>query len=290
MSTNAEDALASVSVMRMKEETDYRCADYITQFSQSHPHEYGVDEICRKLMAEWCIKVVDRCAFTRDTAAIAMNMLDRFLMTEQGLCAMKDRNIFQLASMTCLYTAIKVHESEALQPKTIVQLSRGIFSVKEIEEMEVKILFAIKWRTSPPTALAFVQHFLKAVPHGSLNGGDHKVIFELAKIQTELTLSDYSYVCKNASSIAYAALANSIAFLEMKGGKGFLEVLAILIEIDEEEVFMIQKHFEKHVQDYDVFAVKTVSQQAQSEDSPKTTASTSVGGQSSPREVRVFDQ
>ena len=231
------------------------------------------------------MKVVDRCSFARDTASIAMNMLDRFLNTPQGSDALGNRNLFQLASMTCLYTAIKVHESEALQPKTIVQLSRGMFTVKEIEDMELKVLFALHWRTSPPTAWAFVQHFLAAAPHESEE--QHQQLLKLAKLQTELTIVDYGYVTKNASSIAYAALANAVCILGIAKPE-FMEVLFILLEMDGEEVNIIQGDLMKQVQQQHEAQVVVVKKTLRQLDVSKSRASD--GGHSSPREVCSVNQ
>jgi hypothetical protein len=296
MKMTCQDALSSISVMRRKEETDYRCEDYILNFSLSTTSGNNndvVDALCRKLMADWCLKVVDRCHFMRDTAAIAMNLLDRFLMTEAGaVTALANRNIFQLASMTCLYTAIKVHESEALQPETIVQLSRGIFTVKDIEQMELSILFAIQWRTNPPTALAFCQYFMEA--SGAVEGDKKQELLQLAQTQTEMVINDYSYVWKDASSIAYAALSNAVELLSIKDT--FLHVLANLASIDKVAARGIQMDLKARLLDQ-----QDATPSCSSVHSETTTAATTVktamaqgasnsGQHSSPREVRFVDQ
>ena len=279
---NREDALASVLAMRHREASDYKCGDY---FHRSKGSSDGVDEICRRLMADWCMKVVDRCSFARDTASIAMSMLDRYLDTPQGSGALKNRNLFQLASMTCLYTAIKVHESEALQPKTIVQLSRGMFTVKEIEEMELKVLFAIQWRTSPPTAWTFVQHFVTAAaPQES--DEHHQQLLKLATLQTNLTLVDYSYVTKNASSIAYAALANAVEIIGIANPE-FMEVLPIVLEMDPEEVKHIQGDLRRQIQQQHAAQVVVATKKLRQLEVSKTRAS---DGHASPREICSINQ
>lgn len=279
---NCEDALASVLAMRQREATDYRCGDYIPRSKGSSD---GIDVVCRRLMADWCMKVVDRCSFARNTASIAMSMLDRYLNTPQGTDALRNRNTFQLASMTCLYTAIKIHESEALQPKTIVQLSRGMFSVKEIEDMELKVLFAINWRTSPPTAWTFVQHFLAVAPQELEE--HHQQLLKLAMLQTNLTLMDYAYVTKNASSIAYAALANAVDMLGIENPE-FMEVLPILLEMDREEVKHIQGDLRRQIQRQHEAQVVITTKSLRQLEVSKTRASDS--GHSSPREVAMVDQ
>lgn len=282
-----QDALATIAVMRTKEETDYRCEDYITNFAQSHENGTSplvVDRVCRKLMADWCLKVVDRCSFTRDTATIAMSMLDRYLANDAT--ALVNRNVFQLASMTCLYTAIKIHESEALQPETIVQLSRGIFSVKDIEAMEVSILFAISWRTNPPTPLTFVQYFLEALT--GISQEQKTTLLELAKVQTEMTIADYSYVCQNASSIAFASLANAMKMLHIPSS--VLDVLANLANI--EEVATIQRDLSQRMQQQEGTEIMSAATTTTVRASPVKAMQQQQqqSGHSSPREVRAVNQ
>jgi len=194
--------------MRLKEE-DYKCEDYFSKFENDCPNpSTAVDETCRKLMAYWCYQVVDRCQFSRDTVAIAMNMLDRFLASPSGHHVLKDRHVFQLTCMTCLYTAIKVHESEALMSsKTIESLSRGKHSEKDIETMEMDVLFAIRWKCHPPTALGFVQYLLEV--HTPLSEEERLQMYNMTKLQIEWTIIHYKYsIHEKASTIALAALAN----------------------------------------------------------------------------------
>lgn len=285
MKMTAEDALATVSVMRMKEESDYRCEDYVTLFAQSHS-EHAEAVLCRKLMAEWCLEVVDQCGLQKETAAIATNMLDRFLATQKGTKeVLKSRYLFQLASMTTLYTAIKVHEPEAVTPETCVRLSRGVFTVQEIEEMEVTILSAVQWRTNPPTPLTFVHHFLEIVPP---EHKDRLLIYELAKVQTELVVPDYSYVTKNPSSMAYAALCNAVAFLEVD--PNFLSPLARLVNIDPQQGAVMQDRMTEQLTDHILSTKALTSQQAaepKGEIKAPAVATTSTCGQSSPRLVQA---
>jgi hypothetical protein len=179
-------------------------------------------------MAEWCYQVVDFCKFKRETVAISMSYLDRYLMTENGRPVLLNRKLFQLAAMTCLYTAIKIHEPEAMEPKVIAGLSRGTYTVEQVCEMEMSILTNIQWRMNPPTALAFVHHFLSMIPAVAMKESDRQAALELIKFQTELAVNEYCFVGVNASTIAYASVANALP-LETE----FLSMIAKLTNIDE---------------------------------------------------------
>lgn len=211
----AEDAAASIEAMRMQEESGYKTDDYMFQAQPEFhilkgPQQQPVDTECRKKMSEWCFQVVDFCKFNRETVAIAMSYLDRFLMTPSGNDAMTDRKVFQLAAMTSLYTAIKIHEPEAMEPKVIASLSRGAYTEDEVTAMELRIISAIKWRMNPPTAMAFVHHFLSLLPKGAMTDSEKAKTIELAKFQTELAVNAYEFVGVNASTVAFASLCNAL--------------------------------------------------------------------------------
>ena len=211
----SEDAVASIEAMRMQEESGYKTEDYMFQAQpevrvHKGPQQQPVDTECRSKMSEWCFQVVDFCKFNRETVAIAMNYLDRFLMTPAGNDAMKNRKVFQLAAMTSLYTAIKIHEPEAMEPKVIASLSRGAYTEDEVTAMELRILSAIKWRMNPPTAMAFVHYFLSLLPQGAMTDSEKAGAIELAKFQTELAVNTYEFVGVNASTIAFGSLSNAL--------------------------------------------------------------------------------
>jgi hypothetical protein len=175
----------------------------------------SVDVDCRFRMSEWCYQIVDFCKFKRETVAVSMSFLDRFLCTPAGLEIFLDRSMFQLAAMTALYTAVKVHEPEAMEPALIASLSRGVYNKEQVEAMEFKMLNAIQWRVNPPTAIAFVHELLDLIPSSIINGDAKAAIIDLAKFQTEVAVSDYDFVTVNASSIAFAALFNAFESMNM---------------------------------------------------------------------------
>eukprot|EP00957_Ditylum_brightwellii_P069304 5261454-Ditylum_brightwellii.AAC.1 len=114
-------------------------------------------------MVTWFQQIVDHCGFDRESVLIATSYLDRFLMTKSGVPALHNKNTFQLVAMTCLYIAIKLFEPEVINPAIVSFLSENLYSEKQITEMEMVILSALQWRVQPPTALAFVRHFLALV-------------------------------------------------------------------------------------------------------------------------------
>merc|ERR1711937_624983 len=146
----------------------------------------------------------------RETVAIAMNCLDRFMSTSSGQEILLDRNLYQLAAMTALYSSVKIHEQEAMDPKLVSTLSRGVHSAEAVEAMESKMLNAIQWRVNPPTAMSFVRSMIDLVPDHLMNSCERDTILDTAKFQIEMIVTEYDFCTFNASSIAYACAMNAV--------------------------------------------------------------------------------
>lgn len=139
-----------------------------------------------------------------------MSYLDRFLLTAAGLPVLGDTNAFQLAAMTSLYTAVKIHEPEIMGVDLVSKLSRGQYTPQQIESMEYTMLQGLGWRVNTPTALAFVRKFLELLPQGTLEESIAEAAYDLSKFQSELAVGDYNLVPIQASTVAYASIINSL--------------------------------------------------------------------------------
>lgn len=252
------EAVTSIEAMYMQEQTAYQTEDYLPQLqgveslltsSDVLPQQHQpVDKECRSKMAEWCFLVVDFCGFNRDTVSIAMNCLDRFLMTPSGQEAIMDRKIFQLAAMTSLYTAVKVHESKAIEPKVIASLSRGSFTEAEVTDMERRMLLAIQWQINPPTAMSFVHHFVTLLEKGSMEDSDMIGVLAFAEFQTELAVSTHTFAGIGASTVAFAALSNALQYTNIKHGvkNNFLTAIAKVINVNVASAFILKVQAQLH--------------------------------------------
>lgn len=207
---DVDSILDIIEAMRTQEERSYQVTDYLADLPTLPQHEAPVDEACRQVMAKWCNDIADFCQYSRETAAVAMNCLDRFMNTEEGRNVLLDRSQYQLAAMTALYTSVKVHEHEAMDPKLVSTLSRGAHCAEAVEEMENRMLKAIQWRVNPPTAMAFVRNMLNLVPDHLLGEGERETVVELTQFQIDLATCDYVFSQQLASSIAFASLLNAV--------------------------------------------------------------------------------
>lgn len=203
-----QDAVDVILAMR-EQERRYRPRGYLHEASSSST--LPVDASCRTRMCEWCYQTVDYFQLSRHTVHVAMSCLDRFLDTTKGKPFLTKRNLFQLACVTSLYIAIKVHEPVELDISALVQLSRGNYTSKQIQETEDLILTSIKWAVNPPAAKAFLEQFIDLMPQ-SIPMQSRKAMLDIAVYQSELAVSDYSMsVGCPPSAVAMASLLNAMA-------------------------------------------------------------------------------
>lgn len=199
-----------IAVLRIQEVTTYRVKDYIADSAPYRKRSSKpVDSDCRIKMSEWCYQVVDFCKFRRETVAIGMSYLDRYLCSPKGRSALCNRKEYQLAAMTALYIAIKLHEPLEMETSLLADLSRGCYKEMEFVEMEQLMLTAIKWRVNGPTCLAFVAHFLALLP-SAVHPDVAEAIMDYARFQTEVAVAEQSLVCIKPSEVALAAVLNAV--------------------------------------------------------------------------------
>lgn len=168
-----------------------------------------IDSSARRKMIEWCYQVVDLCKYRRETVSVAVCYLDRFLSTPTGETALASASVFQLAVLTCLYTAVKMHEAESLDPATIAFISRGAFTKEQVTAMELTIIRALAWRLNPPTSTAFLHYLMKLTSH-VMTPTDQEIVHDHAAFQLELATTDYEFATLKPSFVAVAALMNAV--------------------------------------------------------------------------------
>jgi len=171
--------------------------------SNSHINKHWREKIC-----EWAYQVVDHFDLHREVVSIAMSHLDRYLA---AFPSPVDKNFFQLLAMTCLYLSIKLNEYKHLlipgsrsSMETILQLSRGFFTLDQMEKMEYDLLQRLQWHVHPPTPQLFTKHFLFF-----LSIEEHEV-HDLSQFMVELSVMDYFFVSYKPSEIAIASVLNAI--------------------------------------------------------------------------------
>ncbi|EJK64102.1 hypothetical protein THAOC_15196 [Thalassiosira oceanica] len=193
----------------LEKETVYARGDYLAD----RPPR-GVSANDRLLLVEWMYSGADQCGFKDETAAIAMELVDRFLSscshkTLQYYLVKRER--FQLLAVAAYYVSVKTTEKVTCGSDLLALVSCGTYTKEEIERTERELLIVLRWRINPPTVLQFGCLIMSlVVPHVPNIHGDlvAKMLDETA-YQAENSVRDYSLSQERSSSIAVAALFNA---------------------------------------------------------------------------------
>lgn len=244
--TTMDTILSTITAMRQQENSGYT----VNSFLQDDPAvsvpagPLNVDADSRSKMVNWCYQITDYCKFQRETVEIAINYLDRFVVSPEGSKAKQDPQMYQLAAMTCLYMAVKIHEPQAMDLQTVSRLSRGTYSPDEIKNMESCILFSLQWKLNPPTALSFARQFADLIPDDVLSQDVRQAAYDVTKYQTELAVNECELISVNVSVVAYCALMNSLESVgvdaKVVGQIGYVLSHAIGISCLDDQVVEVQ--------------------------------------------------
>lgn len=107
----------------------------ISSASSGSSSSGGITEVWREKICEWSYQVIDHFDFSREVVSVSMHYLDRYLARHPV-----NKKIFQLAAMTSLYLAVKLHEPGRLSMSSMIELSRGYFKPCQMAAMEMSIL------------------------------------------------------------------------------------------------------------------------------------------------------
>jgi hypothetical protein len=236
----------SLSVMMQKEQTLYRSCDYLQQKpSATASLRLLVDENVRAEMVDWCYSFVDVCQFQRETVAVAMDMVDRFLsksslVSEAVLC---DRIQFQLLTMTSLYVAVKTSENNTLGIEFFSSISCELYSIESIEAMERTLLHELSWRISPPTCVQMAHHILVLLSKHACLDKSWIAILDEVGYQAEHAVRDYYFVTQRPSTVAMAAILNTLELFDKPNDQEFIRSLLSVMndEFDSLEIILATK-------------------------------------------------
>ena len=202
----------------------------------------AIDAACREKMAMWTFQVVDYCNINRHTAELAIRMQDRFLSQNHDHSiaqeCIEDRKKYQLAAMTCLYTAIKLTEAEVLSPDIIASLSRDMATPDQVVQMEGYILQALDWHICASTSTDVVDHLVQLLPK-SVPQHVKRNILEKARFAIHQSLLDYELsTTLPPTALGYAALVHALDGLDEWNRTQYVDRDAIVADADVTEIIL----------------------------------------------------
>lgn len=214
----------------------YACHDYLSAPQDGTTALNANDRItpvCRMKLVDWCYDIVDQCQFSRENVAIAMSIVDRFMSSSAQRDPSKSsahhpiRKLeqYQLLVVAALYTSIKLHEQVIPSSNDFAAASHGTYSAREIEDMELRVIFGVNWNLNPPTplqiGLCMIELMLAQVRATKDEGGltnDSLLVDESMwnflrdelAYQTENAVRGYYFSTCRPSTVAVVSILNAI--------------------------------------------------------------------------------
>lgn len=111
----------------------------------------GVNSEWRAKIVSWFHELGGSFGLDVSTIFTAVNYLDRFLSKRSCDCFN-----FRLASIGCLFLAVKVEERSPILAADFCGLTNGCFEVDDLRKMELELLSTLRWRVHPATTLTYV--------------------------------------------------------------------------------------------------------------------------------------
>ena len=163
---------------------------------------HGMEENWRRQIAEWSFQVVDYYKFSRETAGVAISILDRYLARTSI-----NKNDFQCASLTALYIAIKYCQARTLKMDNFIVLAAERFLPEDVVAMEKSILDGIGWEinvslmTAPMTFVRVMLAYLNSSSEETM-----QQLLQSVQYLVELASCDYFFCSHRPSDIALGSI------------------------------------------------------------------------------------
>lgn len=211
------DLIDRVGVMLSQEsQSHYITKDYLKPSSRdSHSRaKKSITPVARAKIVRWLYDIVDYFELERTTVAMAMSYMDRFMSTTAGKSS-RSITSYQLSCLACVFLATKTIETAHLDVDLLVKASRGCYNRQEILDAEKEILDALNWRVCDVTPSCLSSHLLglliKVVP---MDSRTTESLVDFTRFQVELSVAEYTCALRRPSTIALAAVLNSMELLD----------------------------------------------------------------------------
>ena len=185
-------------------------------FDRMQPH---VTQYMRAVLLDWMMEVCSEFMLKRETFHMAVNHLDRFLMSYGPV----QKNEFQLVGLVSMYIAAKIEEIFPPKLEDWVKSADEGYSSKAIKAMEVFMLRHIRWNVLPPTPFnylnwlmtqwdSFIQFHFSCVPFN--NCSDFKSLSAGEKTVQQKQYEKRMILFKAANQLAYKRYRETLQILD----------------------------------------------------------------------------
>ncbi|CAD7946606.1 unnamed protein product [Amoebophrya sp. A25] len=151
----------------------------------------------RGILLDWLVEVHYKFKLSPETLYLCINLIDRFLHIDRKM----PRKKLQLVGGTCMLVASKYEEFRPPEVGDICYIMDNAYSRDEILEMEVRILNTLKFEVTVPSALQFLEYYVKEA--GISRADAH---FFLCQYLVETTLLSPKFLKYKPSELAASSL------------------------------------------------------------------------------------
>ncbi|KAI7739284.1 hypothetical protein M8C21_017514 [Ambrosia artemisiifolia] len=187
----------------------------------------------RKESVDWVIRVCRHYGFAAMTAVLAVNYLDRFMLSG---CFNKDKEwMSQLAAVACLSLASKVEEIHVpLLMDLQVEGAKFVFESKTIMKMELLVLDSLGWKMNPVTPLPFIDYIMRRLE--LIGHWRHSEVVRRSENIVLAVINDSRSLLYLPSVIAAATMTLVIKEVDPDNAFDYLNRLKDFLDISEEKM------------------------------------------------------
>jgi hypothetical protein len=225
---NAPEILSSIL---QKELVTNSCNEYLDPADPSM-----ITAADRMALVDWCYHVVDNCQYPRELVAMTMVMVDAFLSMPSSTAdaarasdeALHSQNKFQLLTIAALYCSIKTKSDVVIPNDQFAHsICDGLYTKEEIETMERTLLSgSSSWQFAPVVTAYEVGRTILSVllSYTNLPETTWGFLLDEVQYQTEHAVRDYYFSTQRTSTIALAAILNTVKCLRSKTHQDMLSI------------------------------------------------------------------
>ncbi|KAK2845164.1 hypothetical protein Q5P01_011823 [Channa striata] len=119
-------------------------------YLQRHPK---LQPKMRSILLDWLLEVSEVYSLHRQTAYLAQDYFDRFMLTQQNV----NKDYLQLIGITALFIASKIEEIYPPKIFEFAYVTDGACDIWDIQRTELHILKALDWNLCPETPISWLK-------------------------------------------------------------------------------------------------------------------------------------
>ncbi|MEQ2194699.1 hypothetical protein XENOCAPTIV_001774 [Xenoophorus captivus] len=123
-------------------------------YLQRHPK---LQPKMRAILLDWLLEVSEVYSLHRQTAYLAQDYFDRFMLTQENV----DKDYLQLIGITALFIASKIEEIYPPKIYEFAYVTDGACDMWDIQRTELLILTALDWNLCPETPISWLKLYVQ---------------------------------------------------------------------------------------------------------------------------------